>query len=187
MNELVDPELIELVVNGQVDLFGELVERYQHRLQASLAGVCFDTDEIRQTAHEAFVQAFFGLNTYDPEYPFFPWLRTIALNVRRNRLRKTERRRSIVDEHLEDLRSMYPVSNEEAESSHYVLALRECLSSLPSEQRGLLEKRYRDRRPVAEIAELLDRKQGAVKMQLHRLRTVLKQCIHGKISFGESV
>jgi RNA polymerase sigma-70 factor (ECF subfamily) len=181
MTEASDQELIRRVADGHEDAYGELVERYQYRLQASLAAVCGNSDEVRQLAHDAFVQAFFRLKTYKSDYPFYPWLRKVAVNLKRNRQRKQERRRLIVDQHLEDIRSLYPTVADDTKDDNYIPALRECLEALPSEQKAVLEERYKEQRPVMEIATVLGRNPGAVKMQLHRLRAILKQCIHGKL------
>ena len=56
-------------------------------------------------------------------------------------------------------------------------ALADCLKLLPEEGRRLIRRRYRDGLPVKRIAEELGHTAGRVAVRLHRLRTVLMQCI----------
>ncbi|MDQ6655897.1 MAG: RNA polymerase sigma factor [Verrucomicrobiota bacterium] len=62
-----------------------------------------------------------------------------------------------------------------AESSDDVLALREAIKHLPTEQRELLHLRYGLERGLQEIADILELPVGTVKSRLHTTRELLKQ------------
>lgn len=58
--------------------------------------------------------------------------------------------------------------------------LRECLEELGKQPRRILDWRYADERPLAEIAELTERSIGAIKKHLFLLRRKLHACIERK-------
>ncbi|NQZ57935.1 MAG: sigma-70 family RNA polymerase sigma factor [Lentisphaeraceae bacterium] len=60
-------------------------------------------------------------------------------------------------------------------------ALRDCLNELSTEQRNILLKRYRDKQKSHEIADVLQRSAEQVRIQLFRLRKILKICISQKV------
>src|SRR3989337_1821851 len=75
MNEASDRLLVQRTRGGDVNAFGELVQRYQ----PSVFGVCYrllgDSAEAEDLAQEAFLRAFRRLASFDVERPFGPWMR----------------------------------------------------------------------------------------------------------------
>ncbi|OVE81558.1 hypothetical protein BVY04_02925 [bacterium M21] len=179
--EPTDQMIINRVLKGDLNAYEQLVIRYELQLQASLARLCRDTHEVQKVAHDAFVHAYQKLKTYNSEYPFYPWVRTIAVNLVRQDVRRRDRRQSIVDTYITDIRERYAADVVMIKESDRLHALRDCIQGLPAEQQEMLTKRYQEQTPVTDLAEQIGRKTGAVKMQLHRLRGVLKQCIQGKM------
>ena len=53
-----DKALIEKILNGAVDDYALLIERYQLKLQSTLSFYCNSTQEIEYFLHEAFVKAY---------------------------------------------------------------------------------------------------------------------------------
>jgi len=56
-------------------------------------------------------------------------------------------------------------------------ALEHCIDQLPDKSRRLLEARYVDDRTPAEIADESGSTAGSIRVQLHRVRDVLADCI----------
>lgn len=63
-------------------------------------------------------------------------------------------------------------------------ALGDCLATLESGDRELLQSRYRDRRPLAEVAGVLSQTLNAVHQRLWRLRRALRRCVAYKLARG---
>jgi RNA polymerase sigma factor (sigma-70 family) len=59
------------------------------------------------------------------------------------------------------------------EEEERILALRDCLSTLPDRQREVLQQRYRDDSPIRDLAERFGKKESAMKMSLMRTRQAL--------------
>lgn len=60
-------------------------------------------------------------------------------------------------------------------------ALQECIAQLSPDQKDLLISRYRDKKKSYELGEILKRSAEQVRIQLYRLRKVLKGCINEKV------
>lgn len=65
------------------------------------------------------------------------------------------------------------------------IALDECLKQLTSAQRKTLIERYSPGGSVKSMAEALGRTPNAVSLTLHRLRTILANCVERKLSGGQ--
>src|SRR3972149_7464817 len=75
MDEASDRLLVQRTRGGDVNAFGERVQRYQ----TSVFSVCYrllgDSAEAEDLAQEAFLRAFRRLATFDVERSFGPWMR----------------------------------------------------------------------------------------------------------------
>ena len=114
-----------------------------------------------------------------------PWLRRIAINLLANHRRKF---RATPVGLMEEMMTMLDQRMEEyCEGEREVAALealQQCLNGVEENSRRMLQARYENNVPMETLAEQLKRKASAVSMQLHRLRAILGDCIHGKLEQG---
>ncbi|MDQ6774332.1 MAG: RNA polymerase sigma factor, partial [Candidatus Dormibacteraeota bacterium] len=79
-----DTALVERLAGNDVDAFGDLVRRYQHRLFAFALGMTGDAGDAEEVAQDAFLRAHRALARYEPErireLRLSAWLHRIALN-----------------------------------------------------------------------------------------------------------
>lgn len=166
------------VQDGDREAFTELVLFYQTKLRSVLSFYCSSQDMVEEFVQDSFVQAFVSIKTFDPEQPFFPWLKTIAMNKLRKAARYREVRLRKADDylyHLQISRSEEDPNGEISEANG--LALKNCLAKLDSHQVELLKNRYMNEKSLDDLAEVYGKKVGALKVQIHRLRLILKDCI----------
>jgi RNA polymerase sigma factor (sigma-70 family) len=134
-----DAQTISSVLAGNKDCYAELIRRYQNRLRSVLSFYCLSEHECEEYVQDAFVHAYENLGSFDRQRPFFPWLRTIALNTLRMEIRhkKTEERRA-----EEDLRSvqfsMIETDVDGIEAEQKMQGLRICLEKLGRKKADLL-------------------------------------------------
>src|SRR5947208_12102071 len=93
-----DPDVrLMLRVRDQDDAaaFGELVDRYRHRLVGVMHHLTGHADEAEDLAQEVFLRVYRTRRRYHPTAKFSTWLFTIANNLALNALRSRRRKPSI--------------------------------------------------------------------------------------------
>ena len=169
-----DHELALWVRRGEVEAFGELVQRYQ----SSVFNVCFrllgERQEAEDLAQEAFIRAYQRFDLYDITLPFGPWVRKVAANLCLNRLQAHPQADLALDEDRDADR--FSISgNPEAvqERRERSEAVRMALASLPPRYRLVIELRHFHALSYTEIAAVLEIPLSDVKSHLFRARRLL--------------
>lgn len=182
-----DASIVHRVLEGEREAYAELVKAHQSRLRSVLSFYCRSSEEVEEFLQEAFVQAYANLRRYDRASPFFPWLKTIALNALRMEVRRKETRRASPLEYLRRLQmEQVGTSEQEDLSEARGTALRRCLEKLPKAQAELLAARYREGRSLQDLAGGLKISLSALKVRLLRLREALRDCIQRHFSMERS-
>ena len=130
--------------------------------------------EVAQVAAEKFAE-------YDRGRSFTSW----ALGIARNRLLKYYRSRSrdrlvLSEAALSKLGEALERVEHEAEDRR--IALRTCLERVEGRRRKALELRYGENMKVADIAANLGMSADGVSVMLHRIRTILYECIRKQLA-----
>jgi RNA polymerase sigma-70 factor (ECF subfamily) len=178
-SELVnDASLIALAVEGDTGAFGQLVEKYQHRLFNTLLPMAASREEAEDLTQDAFVQAFTKLHTFQQQSAFYTWLYRIAFNLALGRKRR-RRRVEISVEQAREVVGLEPVDDGDApgerlERTERVAQVREALESMSEEHRAILVLREMEGCCYETIAEILELPVGTVRSRLHRARIQLR-------------
>lgn len=159
-----DAELVANVRRGDVEAFGQLIERYERTVLAAALAELRDIHLAEDVAQETLLLAFRRLDTLRDEAKFGPWLMQIA---RRKVVDAVRAGRNPVSVPLDDSQHETPdVSGYQSwiENEH-LLSL---VARLPDHERVLVGLRYFDGHSMAEIAEITARPIGTVTKQLSR-------------------
>lgn len=178
-----ESQLLEAACKGSVEAFGELVILHQAGIRACLVMRMDNPHEAEDLAQETFITAFRKLGEYDSTLPLAPWLRGIAFNLLRNHQKKKRPQAVGGDAELavlleQRMKDRYAPLQESA----MIAALHECMATMmDGPSRSLLHRRYTDGATVHDIAKESKRGYSAVTMQLHRLRTLLGDCVKSQL------
>jgi RNA polymerase sigma-70 factor (ECF subfamily) len=96
-NEPGDDELAARSKSGDAQAFATLSERHRANLVRMATLLVGDSHEAESIAQEALVRALAGISTYNPQTPFFAWIRGIVLNLTREHHRRVKRHASVTD------------------------------------------------------------------------------------------
>ena len=152
---------------------------WQGRLFGYLMSLLGDVHDARDVLQETNLILWRKMNEFEPGTDFGAWARSCAYFQSLAFLRDRKRDRHVFDDDLlHQLAHDRPGPGDEEER---VLALRDCLSTLPDRQREVLQHRYRDGSPVRALAERFGKKESAMKMSLMRTRQALLSCIRLKL------
>ena len=165
-----DAALVSAALAGDRGAFAKLVARHGARARAAAAGT--NPHEAEDVVQDAILAAFLGLRRLRNPERFGSWLAAIAANLARMRLRG---RRPAVPLG-ESTPSQHEASPEEAlAASEVVRAVRRALGALPEGQRQVALLYYVEGRSCREVAAVLGRSPGAVRVALHRARGQLQE------------
>jgi RNA polymerase sigma-70 factor (ECF subfamily) len=177
---------VERCLDGDPEAFRPLVERHQGPVHGLLWRLTGSRDDARELAQEAFLRAYDRLGAYDPARPFGTWIRTIAANLARDRLRRRARGEPRAVPEFPGRAGDAPDPAAEAAREEEAARLREAVSALPRDGRALVEMRYFEGLDLAEIARRTGATRGAVKVRLFRLRKDLLRVLDGSRGTGAS-
>ncbi|MEJ2069010.1 MAG: RNA polymerase sigma factor [Syntrophobacterales bacterium] len=178
-----DAAVIRSILNGNINSFEILMERYQDHV-SRIVGNHIPKDYAPEVAHDTFVQAYQSLRRYEGTGLFKHWLSKIAVrccyDFWRNYYQKKENQvfplpddcRNWVD-HLLSHQS----SDGDAERIEARNLLQWALGQLSAAERTVLTLTYLNGYSVAEAAELMGWSVIRIKVQSHRARKKLRKIL----------
>lgn len=180
-----DKELISAILDGDQELFSDLVHRYQARLVNFLFRLLHDVADAHDLAQEVFLKVYQALDRYDPQYKFSTWLFRVAQNAAIDRLRKRRLQLVSMDRPTRNSDDNSSWEFPGHERSPYARlrnqerggAISEAIEELPWEYRELIVMRHFAELSYAEIAEIKAMPLGTVKNKLFRGRQMLKETL----------
>jgi RNA polymerase sigma-70 factor (ECF subfamily) len=165
-----DAELVERVLSGRRDDYGELVRRHQDGLYRHARGMGIDHDTSLDLVQDALVKAYTRLGECRDTTHFRAWLMRIARNTCLDHL-KNVRRSTIPFSALPDAEQIAaeaPVDGELAGT------IEPALATLPVALREAFLLKHDAEYTYEEVAELTNASVSAVKMRVHRAREALR-------------
>ena len=175
LKRLSDIELVELAKTGDKDAFGELYERYLDKIYSYIYYRTGNHHDAEDLTARVFFRAMAHVESYTERgVPFQAWLYRIAHNLVANWHRDRGRRKVIpLDEFIAaSLKSDSP--DKQAEDQEERDALRAAIRRLPEERQQLLLLKFVDHLSNAEIGDIMNRSEGAIKSLYHRTLIALR-------------
>ncbi|HEV8687706.1 MAG TPA: sigma-70 family RNA polymerase sigma factor, partial [Gaiellaceae bacterium] len=163
-------ELILAARGGDTGAFADLVEGHRERLQLLVARMLGDESEAEDVVQETLLRAYLGLSELREPSRFGGWLAGIALNLARMKVR----RRAAYARAIARVASA-PAPLELTDERELHQLVRDSLELLTPGERDVVVLHYVEGLSCEEIAVLLDRSPGAVRVRLHRARARLRE------------
>ncbi len=179
-----DAEIIEAVLAGNVNRYGELVDRYQlpaWRLAFSLVG---DLEEARDLSQNGFIKAYRNLGRFRGKSRFSTWLYRIVVNECRDFLRKKSRQPAWIpflhrdpesgEEILFDPADPSEGPRDLLESKDLAGRISEAIGRLPMKQKIAFVLCHLQGISLQEASETMGVRLGTVKAHLFRATETLR-------------
>jgi len=169
-----DNELIALA-KADKEAFGELYERYVTKIYNYIYYRTGNQQDAEDLTARVFYRAMGHIENYvDKGVPFQAWLYRIAHNLVANFHRDHGRRKIIpLDDYVaHTLRSEAP--DKQAEASDEQETLMKAIGRLPAERQQLILLKFIHQKSNAEIGEIMNRTEGAIKSLYHRTLIALR-------------
>lgn len=181
-DRLVEERLwVELILEGDVNLFRRLVERYQGSVRGvilRLVGSQADTDDLAQ---QAFLRAFQALGDFKTELRFSSWLLRIAVNAAKDHLKSKKRGESSLSSEPTPDEAVFAGHIEDPEgaslSAERRAEVHAALSQLPWKYREVLVLKSVEELPYEEIQRILELPLTTLKIRVVRAREMLRKLL----------
>lgn len=176
---LTDEDIVLLVIDGDIDSFGVLVERYQAKLLRYARKLLFNDSDAEDIIQEIFIKTYQNINSFDAAKKFSPWIYRIAHNEIIN---KSKRRKFDALPFFDaDTLWPHPVSAEsptdDIDQKLIKEMLDQCLEKLAPKYREPMILYYLEELSYKEIADILHIPTSTVGIRIKRGKEKLqKEC-----------
>jgi len=159
--------ILTRAVEGDGDAFGELYDLHVARIYRYIYYMTRSPTEAEDLTAQTFLKAWQAISRYEMRGPpFIHWLLRIAYNVTLNYLRGQRRHETISRiKYLED-RALTP--EKVLEQQDTATRVRQALLRLAPSQRQVLVLRFIEGLPYCEIADIMGKSIGAIRVIQHR-------------------
>ena len=170
-----DARLVERVLHGDADAYGQLVSRHMRRAFSVAYRIVEHREDAEDVVQDAFIRALERIDQLDRSRPFRPWLLRIvvnrALNFRRARgIRATS-------EIPDATAASGPLPDRQTEGSELRTRLSTALGMLPERQRTIVQLADLEGLTSVEIGRIMDLADGTVRWHLHEARRTLRKAL----------
>jgi RNA polymerase sigma-70 factor (ECF subfamily) len=181
-------QLITAYLSGDQDALERLIRNYQAGVYRLALSILEDPADANEAAQDTFIAVLNGLDSYQHFSTFKAWLYTITVNVCRSRLRKTKTVEKLKNTLLVAFRVQsqgIPSTEEKVIRNEGDAALWKAIGKLNDKHRVPLILHYFNDLSIAEVAEILDTRQGTIHSRLHFARERLLIELEKKKIFSE--
>ena len=179
-----DLALMAKVARGDEDAFAKIVKKHQHAVLGTVAKMTNQSSDTEDIAQQVFIRLWKSAERYQPTAKFTTFLFTITRNLVFNATRKKSGKNEYSFDALEGKwrQSIEDKSSDSRpdkliEQTELRQIIDQAISSLPEKQRLAVVLRRYEKMPYEEIAETLGISVPAVKSQLFRARTALRESL----------
>lgn len=174
IEQLSDELLIQRIVNGEDQLYRELIIRYQSRVYAVACKVANHSKDAEDVAQEVFIQIFRSLSQYKGDSSFSTWIYRITMNKALDLKRKQSRAPSFERDIPIEIPTHHTPESELLQKEEQELA-RQYLDDLAENYREVVVLYYFHQLSYTEIATRLDIAIKTVESRLYRAKQMIRQ------------
>lgn len=176
--EASDIEIITRVLKGDQNAYALLVDKYQGYVFTIVLRYVKSREDAEEVAQDVFVKAYRSLSDFKGASKFSTWLYTVASTTSITFLRKKK-----LEVQSLDNEKVFAVADNvdggmnanQVEQKSKINMVNAAIKLLNPEDAQIITLFYQGEQTLEEIAQILKKEQNAVKVQLHRARTRLKE------------
>jgi len=181
MDDSSDEELVSQVLRGKTQVYALLVDRYERPVFNLMYRYCRSDQEAADLSQDAFLRAYERLASFNIRRKFFPWLYTLAINRAKDWQRGNSRKLKNLAILQWERPNLDTGSYQEKQLLNHeeVKQLYGALDTLPETTREMVLLRYRQERPIRELASIFKLSESGVKMRISRALDHMRAVLGG--------
>lgn len=172
-----DTEIISQVLKGEQNAYAVLVDKYQNYVFTIVLRYVKSREDAEEVSQDVFVKAYRSLADFKGTAKFSTWLYTVTTTTCITFLRKKK-----LDIQSLDNEKVFAVADNidggmsanQVEQKTKINMVNEAIRMLNPDDAQILTLFYKAEQSLDEIAHIMGKEPNAVKVQLHRARTRLK-------------
>jgi len=170
-----EEQLIKSAVGGDSSAFGSLYDRYQPAIYRFIVVKVGSREEAEDITHHVFLSAWQKVSTYKHRgHPFSSWLYQIARNLVIDHYRA--KKDDISLDKLDPDSSIIPaVAQLDLSVKLQLDKVHRAIAELKAEHQDVIILRFVEDLPLKEVAAILKKSEGAIKLAQHRAIKELKK------------
>ena len=154
-----DIEVVQRAKNGDSQALEQIYNDTRPMVYFTALGLVHNEDDAEDVVQDTYVKAFQSLSRLREETAFIGWLKTIVVNIGKNRLKKkkpalfrTDEQESAMLESIEEVSEDF-LPQEYVDQAEKRRIIREMIDRLPDAQRTAVTLYYFDELPLSEVAK----------------------------------
>ncbi len=181
MESVDDILLIEKTLEGDLQAYGQIVRKYQSMIFTIALRIVQHHEEAEEVAQDVFVKAYKSLAGFSKKAKFSTWLYRIAYNTSVSKFRSQKKFHDTIG--MGDYDRPGSTDNvAEQEKLEENEIIRNCIGSLPENERIIVTLFYFEEHSIREISEITGISESNVKVKLFRSRQLLYDELKQKLN-----
>ena len=177
-----DNEIISRVLQGEKNLYANIVRKYNQRLYRVGISIINDEAEVEDVMQVAYIKAYENLGKFEFKSAFSTWITRILINESLLRLKKRKQSLNLTDNLMNNpIYKHHPVDSQtpfmNVVNSELKVILEKAIQQLPEKYRTVFIMREIENMNIAETRECLDLSEANVKVRLNRAKAMLKDSL----------
>ncbi len=173
MNEMDDAGLVNKCLQGNLQAFETLVDRYQKVIFNLAYRICNNYSDSEDITQNVFIKVYENLKKYNDQYKFFSWLYRIAVNETLNMVKFKKN----IDKLNDQYPAQQPSPDDQYQQTETDQLIQDALMSLKAEYRLVLILKHFQNFSYQDIAQVLNISEKKVKSRLFTARQLLGQLL----------
>lgn len=175
-----DIKLIKAVLRGNTDSFNILVNKYEMMILKFIYNMIRDREAAEDIAQEVFITVYNKLYMYNASYKFSNWILQISRNKCIDYIRKYKRVYEANLEEVKDITDTDMSPEQTVEFNETKSEILKFINELNDIDRQILILRYTQETTFADLAQILDMSESAVKRRYYKAREKFKEYLMQK-------
>ncbi len=191
---ILENELIEKSVNGDLQAFEELIEPYQQKVYNLCYRMIGNSHDAVDLSQEVFLKVYKALKKFRKDSSFSTWLYRITMNTCTDELRKRKKQKRVISlERIEDAGMGIAETESDGNSPEFELSRKEsryeivsAINKLSYKFKAVIVLKDLHGFTYKEIADIQKCSVGTVKSRLSRARNYLKDILKKDVEQKEN-
>ena len=177
---------INLVLEGNINAFRNIVDLYKDRAFNLALKICNNREEAEEILQDSFLKAFRSLAEFRKESSFKTWFYRIVFNTSISHLRTKRTGITFSDVNFAENTDYAEFNTYEyiSESEYNKALINHAFKTLGDDEKGIISMFYYDELSIAEIADITGESVSNIKVKLHRSRKRMSDALT-RIKTGE--